>query len=153
MAKRRKRTNKQVPAKGRLRDICDRLWSRAIVTEWNHRCAVCGHQKCEAHHLVPRQNQATRYDLYNGVALCPKCHKFSPDISPHQNAAAWMTWLVRNQPNLHEWYCDNAWKRFDGQTTAAYYCDVIQKLKEYVEDEDFDRIVGIRFSAWLEEQG
>ena len=30
MAKRRQRVSKAVPAKGRLRDMCDRLWALAV---------------------------------------------------------------------------------------------------------------------------
>ena len=50
MGKRRKRTNSKTPAKGRLRDCADQLWSLAVRDDWNNRCAVCGFGKCEAHH-------------------------------------------------------------------------------------------------------
>jgi hypothetical protein len=80
MAKKKAQTPSNVPSKKRMRDIADRLWSRAVRDDWAWRCAVCGNQPCEAHHLVPRQHQGTRYDLTNGVALCAHCHQFSKDL-------------------------------------------------------------------------
>lgn len=151
MAKRRKRTNSNVPAKGRLKAIADRLWSLAIRADWAWKCAVCGASRCDAHHLVPRHNQATRYDLNNGIALCPRHHQFCPEISPHQNAAGWMAWLEENHPSRAEWYQKNRSAKFTGTLTVDYYCDVIRGLREYVDENDFESVVGVRFSQWLEE--
>ena len=155
--KRRKRTNSNVPAKGRLQDIADDLWSLAVRGDWGNRCAVCGKRsKSQAHHLIPRQHEATRYDLRNGCCLCAHCHTFNPDTSPHLNAAGWLLWLSCNWPELHQWYTTTVergdYRRFDGLKTAAYYCDVIRRLREYVEEKEYDQIVGIRFGRWLEEQ-
>ena len=147
----RKRTNSSVPAKGRLRELADKLWSLAVRNDWAHECAVCGHRKTEAHHLVPRQHNATRYELRNGIALCPHCHQFDKDISPHQNAAGWMQWLGTNYRDLLAWYVSNPRPKFDGTTNAAWYCDHIRRLRQYVEPEDFEKICGIKFSRWLEE--
>ena len=147
----RKRTNANVPAKGRLRDMADSLWSLAVRNDWLHRCSVCGSTKVEAHHLVPRQFEATRYDLQNGIALCASHHQFDRGISPHQNAAGWCAWLNDTYPKLFTWYLDNRRPTFVGTKNAAYYIDVIRRLKQYVEPEDFTRIVGVRFEAWLEE--
>ena len=156
MAKRRKRTNKNVPAKGRLRDMADRLWSLAVRADWANKCAVCCHRKCEAHHLIPKQHQATRYTLGNGICLCAHDHQFSADLSPHQNAAGWLLWLSEHHPELHRRYTETveggAHRRFEYVTNAQYYCDVIRGLKQYVEETDYNQIVGIRFSRWLEEQ-
>ena len=148
----RKPTNSKVPAKGRLRDMADQLWSLAVRSDWSNRCAVCGNGKCEAHHLVPRQHQATRYALENGVALCAGCHKFDKNISPHLNAAAWLEWLRDHWPIRHAWYIANPRPTFDGVVTPAYYCGVILNLKQYVEEADFDRIVGVKFGRYLEDE-
>jgi hypothetical protein len=153
MAKHRKKTNKNIPAKGRLRDMADRLWSIAVRYDWGSRCAVCGISKCEAHHLIPRQHEATRYDLINGIALCASHHQFDPDISPHQNAAGWLRWLRDNHPSFHTWYLamieSRDYRGFDGTKNAEHYIDVILRLREYVKPDDFERIVGIRFSEYL----
>ncbi len=152
----RKRTNKNCPAKGRLRDMADRLWSLGVRGDWAHKCAVDGRGNCDAHHLIPRQHEATRYELRNGIALCSHCHQFSPDVSPHQNAAGWLAWLEMNQPELYQWYTETlgggGHRAFDGTKTADYYCGVIRELQQYVEPDDYKRIVGVRFSRWLDEK-
>ena len=147
----RKRTNANVPAKGRLREMADALWSLAVREDWAWRCAVCGSATVEAHHLVPRQHEATRYELRNGIALCSRCHQFDPDISPHQNASGWMLWLKRYHRPLWQWYSDNPRPEFTGTKNAAHYIEVIQGLREYVPAEEFERIVGVKFSRWLEQ--
>ncbi len=154
--KRRKRTSKNVPAKGRLRDMADQLWARAVKADWNHRCAACGAGKCDAHHLIPRQHQETRYVLQNGIALCATHHQFDPDLSPHQNAPGFVLWLETQHPELAEWVFqtlgNGSHKRFDGTTNATYYIAVIRNLQQYVEEEDYLRIVGKKFSQYLEDQ-
>lgn len=151
MPKRRKRTNKNIPAKGRLRDIADKLWSLAVRDDWAGRCAVCGGEPVEAHHLIPRQYEKTRYDLDNGVALCARHHKLDKD-SPHQNAAAWLDWLRVNLPTQYATTTANPRPTFSGIVNWVYLADIIQSLKEYVDEDEFIRVVGVRFSKWLEEQ-
>ena len=147
----RKRVSQSCPAKGRLRDMSDRLWSLAVRADWAHKCAVCGARDCEAHHLVPRQHEATRYELRNGIALCCHCHQFDADLSPHQNGAGWIKWLEWHHLAVAEWLFDNCRLKFDGTKNAAHYIEVIRSLRQYVEPDDFDRIVGIKFGRHLEE--
>ena len=156
MAKRRKRTNKNLPAKGRMKDIADRLWSAAIRDDWGHKCAMCGSTSTlNAHHLIPRQHTTTRYDLRNGICLCSHCHQYDAD-GPHQNAAAWMKWLETHQAGVHGWLTlqieAGSYKTFNGTKNPAYYCDVIRELKPYVAPDIFVEYVGIKFAAWLEQQ-
>jgi len=150
MAKRRKRTNSQIPAKGRLRDIADRLWSRAVRDDWACVCAVCGKRKTEAHHLIPRSNYATRYDLRNGVALCTHHHKFDAELSPHLNAAGWLDWFQTYHVSAAEWYWQNSRIRFDGTTNVEFFINTIKRLRQYFDDDEFDSIVGVRFATYLE---
>lgn len=155
-AKHRKKTNKNVPAKGRLKDMADQLWSIAVREDWAHKCAVCGtSQNVEAHHLIPRQYESTRYVLQNGIALCPSHHKFDPEISPHLNAAGWMQWLEDHHRTLADWYIDRIelgeHRLFTGTKNALHYIGVIQDLRQYTED-DFERVCGVRFSQYLTEE-
>ena len=154
--KRRKKTNSQLPAKGRLRDIADQLWSLAVKADWNHRCAICDIRgDLNSHHLIPRQHTATRYDLGNGICLCRRCHQFCPDRSPHQNAAGFILWLEEMYPGLFEWLMSTtesgAYQDFAGTKNAAFYVETICELRQYFEPEEFERIVGVRLSAYLEE--
>lgn len=155
MAKQRKRTNSTVPAKGRLRDMADQLWSLAVKDDWAHRCAMCGRRSTlNAHHLIPRGHTTTRYLLRNGICLCAHCHQFNNDASPHLNAAGFMLWLSEHFPPTATWYEeeveDGYYKTFDGTTNATFYCDTILALKEYVSEEDCRRICGAKFSEWLD---
>lgn len=151
--RRRKRTNANVPAKGRLRDFCDKLWSLAVRDDWAWRCAVCGSRdELNAHHLIPREHTATRYAMRNGICLCSRCHKFCTERSPHQNAAGWLRWLKEHHPALAEWYCTGTaecWGAPPITKNVQYYCEVIRELRVYVDEDEFRRIVGVRFADWL----
>ena len=150
MAKRRKKSAGGLPAKGRLRDIADSLWSLAVRADWDDCCAICGAGKCDAHHLVPRQHEATRYDIANGIALCRFCHKFNGNYSPHQNAAGFLHWLGFNYPTCSLWLREHFWPKFDGTKNVAYYLDVLRSLRQYVEPEEFERIVGVKLARQLD---
>lgn len=151
MAKRRKPSANGLPAVGRLRDIADQLWSRAVRDDWGNRCAVCGSRnKVEAHHLVPRQHTSTRHDVQNGISLCSWCHKFDPHNAPHQHAAGWMAWLNKHHPRVAAWYEVNRNPQFGGKKNADYYLGRIRELRQYVEPEDFERIVGVRLVARID---
>lgn len=151
----RTRTSINVPAKGRMRDMADRLWSIAVRDDWGGVCAVCGIAPCDAHHLIPRQNYATRYDLRNGIALCRRHHKFCPHVSPHQTSAGFMMWLEANYLESAVWLIatvsDGHYKR-ETQRNAAYFCGVLLALKEHVTPEDFERVCGVKFSRYLTEE-
>ena len=155
--KRRKKTNANTPAKGRLKDMADQLWSISIRTDWQWKCAVCGNVPCEAHHLIPRQFTATRYDMQNGIALCASHHQFCPDISPHRNAAGWMEWLRTYHNGRYEWYVETVkngdHRKFSGTKNAVYYCKTILSFRQYVEADKFRSIVGAKFSEYLIEKG
>ena len=154
--KRRKRTSKAVPAKGRLRDMADQLWALAIKDDWDNRCAVCDRSDgLNSHHLIPRQHEQTRYDMRNGICLCCNHHQFCPDVSPHQNAGGFLLWLETNEHERFRWLMhtleSGAHKGFSGTKNAEHYCSKIDSLVEYVSEEDYERILGVRFAAWLAE--
>ena len=140
MAKRA--TANRLPAKPSLRRTADRLWSLAVRDDWASKCAVCGNPKCEAHHLIPRGNYATRYLIANGIALCFTHHKADDAIAPHCNAAGWMEWLEENTTDRAQWYRDHKWDKFSGIKTQSYFVDRINDLREYFEPHEFADIVG-----------
>jgi hypothetical protein len=151
VAKRKKRKETQI-----LRDKADALWSYAVREDWGHRCAICGASNLQAHHLVGRGNQATRYSLRNGIALCEGCHKFGKKqynrASPHiGDNDAWNDWLQANHPELAEYRREHKHDRFNSTTNKDYYHEVILALKQFVPEADFERIVGVRLARWLEE--
>ena len=152
----RKRISKDIPNKVTLRKHADALWSIAVRSDWAWKCAACQNTTVEAHHIFPRQHQATRYVLRNGIALCALHHKLHPEMSPHGGTPdGWRDWLKKYQHELYFWYKEtediNGHKAFDGTTNADYYIETIKRLKEYVDEDAFVRIVGVKFSRWLEE--
>lgn len=68
--------------KKQLEKVCERLWSKSVITRDNA-CRGCNSQMVmQAHHIRGRQHKATTYDLSNGLTLCRRCHslqKFRPE--------------------------------------------------------------------------
>ena len=151
----RKRRKKDVPAKGRLRDFADKLWSLAVKDDWGCKCAICGRRGSgpdltkglNSHHLVPRQHKATRYVLENGICLCRPCHVFDANHSPHQHPAGFLEWLEKNHPSRIQWLRDNVHPRFDGVANEFWYIDQIVELALHVDEEDLVQIIGVKFHA------
>lgn len=149
----RKKSPGGLPAKGRLADIADKLWSLAVKNDWGNKCAVCRKRgSLQSHHLVPRQHASLRYELRNGICLCTHCHQFDPDLSPHQNALGWTGWLADHHENVWAWYAFNRHPpKFEGTKTVEYYVGIIRSLRSFVEPKDFENIVGQKFTARLDE--
>jgi len=62
----------------------DREWSKKI-REVYPECIICGSKvRLNAHHIIPREIKKTRHELFNGVSLCPKHHKWGIN-SAHRN--------------------------------------------------------------------
>lgn len=151
MAKRRKRTEKAI-----LKDKADRLWSCAVVADWGHRCAMTGQTggKLDPHHLIPREYSLTRFDLRNGLCLNSYYHVRCPKRAPHKNPAGFLEWLEEEYPDIASWYyatndsvCHNPQP---GIKTVEFYTDTIRELRQYVPDDDYRRIVGVRVADWLD---
>ena len=151
----RKRTNASVPAKGRLREMADELWSLIVKHDWANRCAICGSTvSLNSHHLFPRRHQTLRFDLRNGICLCGHCHVLCPKMSPHLNGLEFKNWLSLNHPNVSDWaqeQIDTGYE-FTGTLTPWHYIDELQRLRRFAEPDDFERICGVKFSRYLEEQ-
>lgn len=66
----------------------DVLWSKIIRERANHKCEVdnCQHSQkvVQAHHIFTRSNRSVRWDLNNGISLCPGHHVYSSKFSAHQ---------------------------------------------------------------------
>lgn len=87
-----------------------RKWSKAILTRDGLMCQVCGAKhgaknykgnrvNLNAHHIIDKQSIETRLLLDNGIALCPKCHKFG-NYSAHKNSVWFACWLAINKPDV-----------------------------------------------------
>lgn len=61
-----------------LKNKALRLWKEAVKKNFWYRCIQCGETKMlNAHHIQSSKMwPELRYELFNGLALCPSCHKF-----------------------------------------------------------------------------
>lgn len=81
----------------------DLEWSR-LVRERDKECVIChSTNRLNAHHIICRQNKELRWDLNNGISLCPKCHRFSFVMSAHQNSFVFILWLMDNRIEQFEY--------------------------------------------------
>lgn len=100
--KRKKTVNKRKLLK-RLKNKKDKEWAIAVKDLYFNKCAVCGETKrLNAHHIIPRELQEFRHELVNGIALCPKHHWFSFELSPHRNPFEFFIWWINKYPNQYE---------------------------------------------------
>ena len=82
----------------------DETWSSLVKSRDNDQCIICGKTKyLNAHHLISRTNKELRFDVMNGVSLCPKHHRFSFDFSAHQNPFVFILWLMKNRQEQFEY--------------------------------------------------
>ena len=108
----KRKPNKAKQYKRLVKD-CVTLWSLIVRKKHGGGCAICGESaRLNAHHIRPKGNWGGRFDLANGIPLCPKHHKFDRILSAHGNPAAFCAWLEGNQPDywcyVHEHYADGS---------------------------------------------
>ena len=74
--------------------IEDKAWAGEVKDRDNWKCVICGNKfRPNAHHIIPRQLKETRHLVMNGITLCPKHHRFSFELSAHQNPLAFFMWM------------------------------------------------------------
>jgi hypothetical protein len=59
-----------------------------VLDEYNHRCAVCGADRPQLHHI---DEDPSNHDPLNLIPLCPNCHlsdKHNPTVTPNPNLLA-----------------------------------------------------------------
>ena len=78
----------------------DRDWATAVKIRDNHACVICGDtNRLNAHHIIARENHETKFDISNGISLCPKHHFFCRQTSAHNNPIGFLIWLEKNRPD------------------------------------------------------
>lgn len=81
----------------------DDVWKRNVKERDNYICQICGKylkdtpRSCHAHHILPKRMKGMRWDVNNGIVLCPNHHKLGI-FSPHQNAIWFFGWMRANKP-------------------------------------------------------
>ena len=85
----------------------DKLWREAIKKR-DEFCQLCheNSSRLNAHHIIGRRNRNLRWDLNNGILLCPGCHTFRND-SAHQDPAYFMKWFEEEYPERYKHIMNN----------------------------------------------
>ena len=76
----------------------DKEWAIKVKERDDWACVVCGSKvRPNAHHIIPREVHLSKFDVSNGLTLCPKHHFFSRDISAHNHPLALFMWMEMNR--------------------------------------------------------
>jgi len=72
----------------------DVLWSKAVKTKYDHKCAYCGKtENLNSHHIFGRNNKSVRWEIGNGICLCAGHHTFSSEFSAHKTPTEFTYWI------------------------------------------------------------
>lgn len=91
-------------------DIKHKIWASAIKWRFGDKCAVCGATNyLSAHHLIPWEVEEFRFNINNGIALCPSHHtRYGHGISPHSHGSMlFAIFLIKNFPEILKWIEEN----------------------------------------------
>lgn len=131
-----------------------KLWSEIIRGRTGYSCEYCGVKrgeknkdgkpvKIDAHHLMNRdvRNCPLKFSISNGVSVCAKCHKFSPDNSFHMNPVVTIDWLIKNSPERFNFVLNNFKKRVSLDDREVLNC--IETSLNNKEDLNIDLLIEI----------
>lgn len=82
------------------------------------RCRICGKNAEATHHILPRSNKITRYDLCNLMFICCDCHRMIHDGKLNQ-------WL----------YIDDLRKDYLREVNKMNYKDFLLFVAQMTDDE------------------
>ena len=121
------------------KNFCDELWRMLVKLEYDNQCPICKSLGIptedtilNAHHLISRRVFKYRWDVGNGILICPKHHEFDLHISAHTAPWGFEDWMKANLPEKYTLWVKN---RNDIQTEeSAVYEDIYYNLeKQYKE--------------------
>lgn len=76
----------------------DKEWANSVKDRDNWTCVICGSkERINAHHIIVRENLELKFDINNGLSLCPKHHFFCRKISAHNNPLGLILWIQKNR--------------------------------------------------------
>jgi hypothetical protein len=96
-------------------------WGLAVKGRDGKACIVCKDIKMlNAHHIIPREIPEFRWDIDNGISLCPRHHKFSFKFSAHRNPLAFLIWFAYNHDEQYDRLVDK-WNSLAETIAKEYY--------------------------------
>jgi len=79
-------------------------WKEAVKKRDGYKCIICGKaERLNAHHLISERLLITRYDVMNGVSLCPNHHRLSSVISAHNGSILFLKWMREHRKEQLEY--------------------------------------------------
>ena len=115
--------------KAKLKLKLNKLWSEIVRSKGV--CEYCGRTEfLNAHHHYGKRAESTRWDLDNGVCLCPACHVYSSVFSAHQTPADFCRWIEKKR--------GKAWAtrlRKKHSEVVKYSVEDLEKLLEELEND------------------
>lgn len=112
-----------------LKNKADKLWREAVWKRDKYQCQVCGKEARNAHHIVGRRNFRLRWEIDNGITLCPYHHTFSSTFSAHQTPTIFAEWFRDMFPDRHHFLMNRVNEIWDKN-----YDRVIKELEGFDED-------------------
>lgn len=140
----KKATKKKIDSIPKINRKLFTLWSLAVRERADHSCEYCGIKKgtlnkndkptkIDAHHLMNRDVSGSplKFDIRNGIALCPRCHKWSPNDAFHSNPITTVSWLIKNNDPRYNFVLENYDKKIDLQSR-----EILDIIKDHLEKKE-----------------
>ena len=134
------RPRKKISPRKKLRKELDDLWRDVVKLKAGQRCeCVTNGQRCEkrgifgrgtnlnSHHIFGKSNFRVRWDLRNGIALCPGHHTLNND-SAH-NASPWFDKMLKKLRGEQE-YDDLFHEAMKDGMAIHHTMEDLEKIKE-----------------------
>lgn len=96
------------------KNFCDELWGKLVRLEFDNKCAICNslgtynpEDLLNPHHLISRRVYKYRWDVGNGLLVCPKHHEFDLYISAHTAPWGFENWVKEHRPEQYTLWVHN----------------------------------------------
>jgi hypothetical protein len=143
-------------AKKSGKNFCDELWGKLVRLEFEHKCSICNQlgtynekDLLNPHHLISRRVYKYRWDVENGLLLCPKHHEFDLHISAHTAPWGVEDWVKEHRPKQYAKWVENR-QNIECDTKYKYkYEEIYHRLEEQYKAKTGEYYMIKRISMYL----
>lgn len=90
------------------RTFCDDMWSDMVKMRDGRKCVICNATEyINSHHLISRRIFALRFNVDNGISLCPQHHEYDLHLSAHTAPWNFDEWVKTNKPEQYNNWLEN----------------------------------------------
>jgi hypothetical protein len=123
-----KRIKYKKMGKAQGRRACDELWAISVKTRDEYKCVICGDTNMpNAHHLITRKVFQYRWDVSNGITLCPSHHEFDVRCSAHTAPWGIEEWMEEHRP---EQLATHKHQRKNIENVKTIYPEIYYRLEQ-----------------------